>query len=117
MDGQPLGDTLCPAATESDSVVVISSGLGLRASLYRPLAADLAAAGHTVLSYDDRGMDASAAKPRDRIEASFVDWPRHDYGGALHYPVEELKAKRLSAMVHSTGGAFLGFSLLAERRG
>lgn len=87
------------------------------ASLYRPLAADLAAAGHTVLSYDHRRMGASAAKPGERIEASFVDWARHDYGGALHYAVEELKAKRLSMMADSTGGAFLGFSLLAERLG
>lgn len=112
LDGRPLGATLFPAATDTGSVVVINPGLGLRASLYHPLAAYLAAAGHTVLTYDYRGMGASAG---ERVEASFVDWARHDCGGALRYAVDELKAHRLSVVAHSTGGAFLGFSPLAER--
>jgi predicted alpha/beta hydrolase len=107
-DGYPLAGTLHLPALESRRVVVINSALAIAARFYRHLAAGLAEAGYTALTWDYRGIGASKPDRLRGFPATARDWVLLDMAGVVDWVAGELTPQRIFFIGHSLGGQFAG---------
>jgi predicted alpha/beta hydrolase len=108
-DGTALAGVLYEATGQTSSPAVLVAGaLGVGQRYYAPFCSWLAAQGHTVMSFDPRGIGASLAqRPGGSLKGlggDLLTWARQDFAGAV---------RRLSS---HTGGpvTVLGHSLGAH---
>jgi predicted alpha/beta hydrolase len=96
-------------------VLVLASGMGIPRRYYGKFAADLAAGGIAVVTFDYRGIGDAAAAVPDPRKACFQDWGRLD----LHAVLEQAFARHPGVPVfllgHSAGAQIVGLTPLAER--
>lgn len=106
-DGYPLSGTMY-AAENPHASIVISSATGVPQGFYRRFAEYAAEQGFQILSFDYRGIGASAPKSLKGFRMSYLDWGRHDLSSAI-----DLLAKQdlpLYMIGHSYGGQALGLT-------
>jgi predicted alpha/beta hydrolase len=89
-----------------DSAVVVAGATGVPRRFYAPFARHLAGAGHTVVTFDYRGIGGSAS-PAAREVATMAAWGEQDLSGVLRWVDRELSPRRLAVVAHSVGGQIL----------
>ena len=70
-------------APDARAVVVIAPALGVPQEFYRDFAAWLAQRGLSALTFDYRGIGASAPRSLRRFRATIDDWVRLDFEAAI----------------------------------
>ena len=116
-DGYPLAATLWlpdggpPAAR----FVMINAGAGIPARYYDRFAAWLADRGLPTLTYDYRGIAASAPPTLKGFEVSVEDWGSKDCAAVLDNLSRRFPAARPAVLGHSIGGFVTGLMPGGER--
>lgn len=90
--------------------VILSSGTGFPRRFYRHLAADLAARGALVLTYDYRGIGGLTSDELSRSAIDLPDWGRFDLAAAITFMESRLNGLPLTHLAHSVGGHILGLA-------
>ena len=112
-DGTPLRGTLLEPDERPELAVMVSSGTGFPMRFYRRCAEHLAGRGALVLTFDYRGIGASAPEDLAAMKMDYPDWGRLDMPAAaqaLRREADRLGYERkLSHLAHSVGGHFAGF--------
>jgi predicted alpha/beta hydrolase len=87
--------------------VLISGGLGIPQRFYAPFAAWLAARGHTVMTFDLRGMGESRRPEHRRslrgLDADMLTWARQDFAAAVARVYELASCVPVAVVGHSLG--------------
>ncbi len=104
-DGYPLAATVVGSGPR---VAVINSATAVPRHYYRAYAAALADAGHTVVTYDYRGIGDSKPRSLRGFAASASDWALLDMAGVIDHVLAELTPQRLFLVGHSFGGQVAG---------
>jgi predicted alpha/beta hydrolase len=73
-DGYPLGATVHRAGQPSRRAVIINAAIAVPHRFYRHFAHGLALAGYTTVTWDYRGIDASAPSRLQGFEAGAREW-------------------------------------------
>ena len=95
--------------------VVVAGATGVKRSFYGPLARFLHARGHSVLTFDYRGIGGSRQPGGLKANAARMqDWGTHDLDAALAWAVDSARPRRLLVVGHSVGGQMLGLSEHAD---
>lgn len=115
-DGYPLAATHWASGIGERGVVLIAPATGVPHRFYRHFAAALVGAGFEVLSWDWRGMAASASAegmrdPRLTMRA----WGECDLTAAIAWADRQAAGRRVMAVGHSFGGQALGLAQNAAR--
>ncbi|MGB1700084.1 MAG: serine aminopeptidase domain-containing protein [Nannocystaceae bacterium] len=110
LDGRTLHGTLYGAAQDAHTALLINSGTGIPQRFYRRFCEFAAARGFLVLSYDYRGIGASASSPLRHSTAVYRDWGQLDLPGAVDFLQCRGPGLPLVTVGHSTGGQQLGLS-------
>jgi len=92
----------------SGRVVVVNSAMATQRRFYRHFAAALAAAGHTVITWDYRGIGDSAPKSLKGFQATMRDWVLKDMAGVVDWAHSEFNPTHLFLAGHSAGGQLAG---------
>ncbi|MDF3931526.1 alpha/beta hydrolase family protein [Pseudomonas citronellolis] len=112
-DGYPLKGRLWrhaePAATPR-ALVIVNPATSVRGDYYGRFAAYLHAAGFDVLCYDYRGIGESRPASLRGFQASWLDWGRLDFEGALRWAAEHCPGQPLHVVAHSVGGFLVGLA-------
>lgn len=109
-DGYPLGARLWQPAAAAVSVVVVNAATSVDSRYYGRFAAWLQAQGHTVLTYDYRGIGASRRGSLRGLSAGWLDWGEKDFEGVLRWAVRHAGSAPVQVVGHSIGGALLGLA-------
>ncbi|MEL6112616.1 MAG: alpha/beta hydrolase [Pseudomonadota bacterium] len=107
-DGYLLSGTLWRPAGEPRAGPLVTSATGFRQSFYKSFADYAASRGCVVLTYDARGIGASAPDRLDTFNMHYTDWGWHDMPAALETLGEHARGLNLMHMGHSVGGHFVG---------
>ena len=86
--------------------VLVAGATGVPQLFYRKLAMFLADRGHSVLTFDFRGVGKSKQSSLKGFDASFIDWATIDLAAALAWSLER---GRTLVVGHSFGGHAFGF--------
>lgn len=107
-DGFSLSATL--HGNSNRSVVIVNSATAVPQRYYQPFAQWLAEAGHTVITYDYRGIGGSRPEGSSLrgFKATMEDWAIQDAAGVLDWAVANFPKARLTMIGHSFGGQALG---------
>ncbi|WP_299352311.1 alpha/beta fold hydrolase [uncultured Shimia sp.] len=95
--------------------VMITAGTGFPRRFYRHIAADLAARGAVVLTFDYRGIGDSGSENLATSGIEYPDWGRFDMAAALEVLAEAAPGLPLTHLGHSVGGQFTGFMPNADK--
>jgi len=110
-DGYPLIARILDG--DGDSAVVVNPAMAIPASFYRHMAEYLNRRGHTVITYDYRGVGASRPDALRGFEATIMDWVELDMAAAVSAASET--GSRIHLLGHSLGGQLAG--LLPDESG
>lgn len=110
LDGTPLEGTLLEPEGAPHTALLINSGTGIPQRFYGRFARHAAGRGFAVLTYDYRGIGASAPESLKGYRARYRDWGQQDIPGALAFLSESFPDLPLTALGHSTGGQQLGLA-------
>lgn len=113
-DGIDLAATRFEPAEPRGSVVVIAGAMGVQARFYDAFATALAGAGHAVLSFDFRGIGASAPRRLRGFRARARDWGERDLAAAIAHMRAQWPQAPLALVGHSFGGQVFGLAAGAE---
>lgn len=113
-DGYLLQGT-CYSAGPDKPVLILNSATAVPQGFYRRFATHMQSRGLTVLTYDYRGIGASAPKNLHGFEAHVSDWGLKDIQGAVDHVVATLKPPKIYLMGHSAGGQQAGLITNPER--
>ena len=116
-DGVRLAATLWhpDAPGETKRVVAINAGAGIPARYYERFAAWLADRGLPTLTYDYRGIGASAPRSLKGFRASVEDWGSKDYAAVADAMARRYPGAYASVVGHSIGGFVTGLAPGGER--
>jgi predicted alpha/beta hydrolase len=116
-DGYPLAATLwLPGSDVAPArFVVVNAGAGIPARYYDRFAAWLADRGVPTLTYDYRGIAASAPPSLKGFEVSVEDWGSKDCAAVLDNMSRRFPAARPCVLGHSIGGFVTGLMPGGER--
>lgn len=114
-DGYPLGASEFQPADPPSGVVLFSPATGVRRSLYRRLAAHLAARGFVAVTWDWRGTGDSRPASLRGFPGTMRDWAEQDLAGVVEWASERYPSLPLLALCHSFGGQALGLTPAALR--
>jgi predicted alpha/beta hydrolase len=116
-DGYPLAATLW--LPEDGAIparyVVVNAGAGIPARYYDRFAAWLADRGLPTLTYDYRGIAASAPPSLKGFEVSVEDWGSKDCAAVLDSLSRRFPGAKASVVGHSIGGFVTGLAPGGER--
>lgn len=98
-------------------VVVVASATGVPRAYYDAFARYLAGRGHTVLTFDYRGVGGSRPQRLRGFRARMEDWGRRDLAAAIDHACEALGATRPTLVAHSVGGQVAPLAPNADRLG
>lgn len=114
-DEFPLAATLfVPKQDIGSRAIVISPGMGVPQTFYARFAKYLASRGHTVVTYDYRGVGASVDSGFRGSDMRMEDWGRLDLDAVLAWTRDEIGPKRLFLIGHSAGGQLVGLARHSE---
>ena len=118
-DGTPLAGTLYVPEEPGAHAVLIAGALGVTQHRYAAFAAWLAARGHTVMSFDLRGMGASRqARHRNSLrglDADMLTWARADFAAAVRFLVGAHGGRPITVIGHSLGLHHAGMTDVATQ--
>jgi predicted alpha/beta hydrolase len=105
VDGYHLTGTLFSASQSHQPPVLIAGGLGMHQRYYQAFAHWLAQRGHTVLTFDLRGMGASRPPGVGlrSVKADMMVWAQQDFAAALEYLCSATGSPQAVVMGHSLG--------------
>lgn len=109
-DGYRLAATAFAPAAPNGAAVAIAGGTGIPRRFYAKYAADLAARGYAVITFDYRGVGDSAPARMRGFAARMSDWGRLDIDAALASARSRFAPRRLFVVAHSAGGQLLGLA-------
>jgi predicted alpha/beta hydrolase len=107
-DGRILTGALFRPREDRRRSVIIAPAMGVGQTFYHNFARFLVDRGFTVLTFDYRGMGASARGPARSSRASLYDWGRKDVPGVLTWLAEKRQGDRMLWVGHSMGTQILG---------
>ncbi|WP_161776190.1 alpha/beta hydrolase family protein [Polycyclovorans algicola] len=106
-DGEVLQATLFESPTQSRSPVLIASALGTTQHFYAPFASWMAERGHTVMTFDLRGIGASRREEHRRslrgLDVNMLTWARVDFASAVRTLCAHTAQQRVTLVGHSLG--------------
>ena len=106
-DGTPLAGTLYAPEVVRRPAVLLAGGLGVAQRHYAAFAAWLAERGHTVMTFDLRGMGASRQPQHRRslrgLDADMLTWARSDFPAAVAHLVAANGGRPITVIGHSLG--------------
>lgn len=110
-DGHPLATTTHtpPANTPPKPPILIAPATGILRHFYTPLATALATRGHTVLTYDNRGIGGSLTGHVRDHQATLTQWGTHDLPAAIGH-LHHHTTQPIHLIGHSAGGQLLGLA-------
>lgn len=116
-DGYPLAATLWRPERDAPAsrYVAISAGAGIPARYYDRFAAWLADRGIPTLTYDYRGIGASAPRSLKGFEASVEEWGSKDCAAVLDSLSARFPGAAAAVLGHSIGGFVTGLSPVGPR--
>ncbi len=116
-DGYPIAATLWAAASADPPAryVVVNAGAGIPARYYDRFASWLADRGLPTLTYDYRGIGASAPPSLRDFRASVEDWGSKDYAAVADAMAGRYPGAKASVVGHSIGGFVTGLAPGGER--
>ena len=106
-DGYLLSGTCYSPETAAKAKIVVACATGVPQAFYRRFAEYMTLFGYQVLTFDYRGVAASAPPQLKGFQMSYIDWGRYDLSGAIAYLKAESKLP-LFMVGHSYGGQALG---------
>jgi predicted alpha/beta hydrolase len=109
-DGYPLAATVFTPPEAPRGAVLINSATAVPRKIYRGFAAHLAAQGHTVLTYDYRGIGGSRTGSLRGFSVRMRDWAALDVAAAIDHMRNVWPKLPLSVVGHSFGGQALGLA-------
>lgn len=107
-DGYELSGTLFVPIGKPRAGLLINSATGFRQSYYHHFAAYAASRGCIVLTFDCRGIGASAPDALRAFHMHYTDWGWHDMPAALDALAQKAPGLALIHVGHSVGGHFVG---------
>lgn len=107
-DGYLLNANLFPAATPCRGVVLVHAGTAVPQTFYAGFAEFLAEMGFDTITYDYRGIAASAPARLRGFRASMSDWSLKDAEGVQLWARSTYPDTPLLAVGHSFGGHAIG---------
>lgn len=116
-DGYPIAATLWAAGSADPPAryVVVNAGAGIPARYYNRFASWLADRGLPTLTYDYRGIGASAPPSLKDFRASVEDWGSKDYAAVADAMAGRYPGAKASVVGHSIGGFVTGLAPGGER--
>lgn len=114
-DGFELAVTRYPAEGTAWATVLVASAMGVRQEFYEPFARHLATQGIHVLTFDWRGMGASAPERLHGFETDLVTWAERDLDAMLRESRRAAPALPAFALGHSLGGQLFGAAAESAR--
>lgn len=109
-DGTRLAARLYEAGRPARGVALIVAAMAVKQDFYAALAAWLAAQGWDVVTFDFRGMGASAPPTLRGFEADILTWARQDCAAVLAFVRERAAGRPLVWIGHSLGGQVLAMT-------
>ena len=110
-DGYPLAATVfAPNGTPKaapKATIVLNPATGVPQRFYAKFAAFLAGDGFRVVTYDYRGIGASAPKRLRGFRAEMRDWGEKDMAAVIDHAAADARGDRVLAVGHSVGGQLL----------
>lgn len=103
-DGYPLGGHRYLAG-EPRARIIVAGATGVPQQFYRRFAEYAAARGYDVITFDYRGVGASAPASLRRFRMDYRDWARLDLAAAIDHVSGDLP---VHLVAHSYGGQTLG---------
>ncbi len=97
------------------AAILINAGTAIPQIYYAAFAAELASRGFAAITYDYRGVAASAPAVMRGFEATKIDWGRCDITGALDHLCQRHPEVPHFIFGHSVGGQLLGLVDAPER--
>jgi predicted alpha/beta hydrolase len=107
-DGFELAVTRFPAEGEAWGTLLVATAMGVRQDFYEPFARHCAMQGLHVLTFDWRGMGASAPESLRGFEADIVTWAERDLDAMLKQARAMAPGLPAFALGHSLGGQLFG---------
>jgi len=107
-DGHELSVTRYPAEGEAWGTLLVATAMGVRQDFYEPFARHCATRGLHVLTFDWRGMGASAPERLRGFETDLVTWAERDLGAMLREARALAPCLPAFALGHSLGGQLFG---------
>jgi predicted alpha/beta hydrolase len=114
-DGFALAGTCYTPEHPPAARVIIGAALGVRQRYYAAFARALAARGFEVITFDYRGIGASAPPRLRGFEARLQDWGTHDLAGALQWAFGRAPERPVLFIGHSVAGQVLPMAEGADR--
>lgn len=101
-----------PTCSEAKGLIIINSALGIKREFYQPLATYLSKKGFAIITWDPRGVGASALANVKSDPARLRDWGAIDLESVLNYVVDAGWScwDKLTVLGHSAGGHLIGLS-------
>lgn len=109
-DGYTLAATVFTPAEAPRGAVLINSATAVPRKIYRGFAAYLAEQGHTVLTYDYRGIGGSRPPSLRGFAVRMRDWATLDVAAAIDHMRNVWPKLPLTVVGHSFGGQALGLA-------
>ncbi|MCA9777768.1 MAG: alpha/beta fold hydrolase [Candidatus Eremiobacteraeota bacterium] len=106
-DDYPLGITYFPGG---DTALLISAAMAVQQEFYHPIARYFQECGYSVVTFDYRGLGASAPPSLRGFTATIGDWALRDQQGVMNWVREKLSPRRFLMLGHSLGGKLAGFT-------
>lgn len=110
VDGYRLVGSLFKPSGDLHRTVTIAPAMGVGQKFYHPFALFLANRGFTVLTFDYRGIGASAHEHARLSQANLYQWGRDDIAGVLSWLTELRHKDHLLYVGHSAGTQLLGLT-------
>ncbi|CAM1340735.1 alpha/beta hydrolase family protein [Tenacibaculum amylolyticum] len=107
-DGYMLSGKLFQPNGISKGLVQIHGGTGIPQKLYSNFATYIAKNDFTALTFDYRGIAASAPRKLKGFEATVSDWAQLDMSGVLDWTKEHFPNQKKIIAAHSIGGQMIG---------
>lgn len=113
-DGYALKGVLYPGPSGA-AVLIVNSATAVPQEFYRRFATHMQGLGWTVLTYDYRGIGASAPASLVGFEAHVSDWGLKDMQAAVDFVEADLGPPKIFMMGHSAGGQQVGMITAPDR--
>lgn len=113
VDGYPLRGRAwrhADGAARQRPLVIVNPATSVRCDYYARFAAYLHAHGFDVLCYDYRGIGGSRPASLRGFQASWLDWGRLDFEGALRWAAANAPGQPVQVVAHSVGGFLVGLA-------
>lgn len=114
-DGAPLAGTLYEPDGAPRAALVLNGGTGVPHRFYGRFATHAAGRGFAVLTYDYRGVGASAPPSLKGYQARYRDWGQRDIPAAIDWLADRYPDLPLVTVGHSAGGQQLGLASNVDR--